>query len=77
MASVYILYLTFIIYPKKKSIDHALKITQGHERYIKEVIKRITKKDGIAPVTCCDVNSSMEQLCMFLLSCNASGRTIL
>ena len=45
--------------------------------YIKEVIKRTTKNDGIAPVTCYDANSSIEQLYMFLLSCNGSGRNIL
>lgn len=35
-------------------------------REIKKVIKRITKNDGIAPVTCCDVNSSMEQLYVYV-----------
>lgn len=51
-----------------------------NKKDIPKVIKKVTKKkknDGITPVTCCDVDSSMEQLYAFLFSCNGSGRKIL
>ena len=48
-----------------------------NKKDIPKVIKKVTKNDGITPVTCCDVDSSMEQLYAFLFSCNGSGRKIL
>lgn len=83
ISKYFLLYLTFIIHLKtfyRPCIWNQFRTWKLYQESNQESHNKRKKRkttNGIAPVTCCEVDSSMEQSCFFLLSCNESGRETL